>query len=115
MHYVGEVHNPNSPLRRVFDVIADGKLKWAKMDAVYDKIIIQDTQYNFVAGAANFRDELLKSLPNGRKQIDDYLKHIFAPLPTVCPRTWASATCPHACNLLPPSWAATTLAALPRL
>ena len=76
VHYVGEVHNPNSPLRRVFDVITDGKLKWAKMDAVYDKIIIRDTQYNFVAGAANFRDELLKSFPNGRKQIDDYLKHI---------------------------------------
>jgi all-trans-retinol 13,14-reductase len=78
VHYIGEVHNPNSPLRRVFDVITDGNLKWAKMDAVYDKIIIQDTQYNFVAGAANFRDELLKSFPNGRKQIDAYLKHIRA-------------------------------------
>jgi all-trans-retinol 13,14-reductase len=69
VHYIGEVHNPNSPLRRVFDVITDGKLKWAKMDAVYDKIIIQDTQYNFVAGAANFRDELLKSFPQ-RPQAD---------------------------------------------
>ena len=78
VHYIGEVHNPNSPLRRVFDVITDGKLEWAKMDAVYDKIIIQDTQYNFVAGAANFREELLKSFPQGRKQIDDYLKHIRA-------------------------------------
>jgi all-trans-retinol 13,14-reductase len=78
VHYIGEVHNPNSPLRRVFDVITDGKLEWAKMDAVYDKIIIQDTQYNFVAGAAHFRDELLKSFPNGRKQIDAYLKHIRA-------------------------------------
>ena len=78
VHYIGEVHNPNSPLRRVFDVITDGKLQWAKMDAVYDKIIIQDTQYNFVAGAGNFRDELLKSFPHGRKQIDDYLKHIRA-------------------------------------
>nr|WP_295785992.1 FAD-dependent oxidoreductase [Rhodoferax sp.] len=78
VHYIGEVHNPNSPLRRVFDVITDGNLKWAKMDDVYDKIIIQDKQYNFVAGAANFREELLKSFPNGRKQIDDYLKHIRA-------------------------------------
>jgi all-trans-retinol 13,14-reductase len=78
VHYVGEVHNPNSPLRRVFDVITDGKLEWAKMDAVYDKIIIQDAQYNFVAGAANFREELLKSFPNARKQIDAYLRHIRA-------------------------------------
>ncbi len=78
VHYIGEVHNPNSPLRRVFDVITNGNLKWAKMDDVYDKIIIADTQYNFVAGAANFRDDLLKSFPNGRKQIDAYLKHIRA-------------------------------------
>ena len=78
VHYIGEVHNPYSPLRRVFDVITDGHLQWARMDDVYDKIIIADTQYNFVAGAANFRDELLKSFPNGRKQIDAYLKHIRA-------------------------------------
>lgn len=78
LHYIGEVHNPNSPLRRVFDVITDGNLQWAKMDPVYDKIIIKDQQYNFVAGAAQFREELLKSFPNARQQIDDYLKHIRA-------------------------------------
>lgn len=78
VHYIGEVHKPDSALRRIFDVITDGNLKWAKMDDVYDKIIIKDTQYNFVAGANNFREELLKSFPNGRKQIDDYLKHIRA-------------------------------------
>jgi all-trans-retinol 13,14-reductase len=78
VHYVGEVHNPNSPLRRTFDFITDSQLEWAKMDAVYDKIIIKDEQYNFVAGATNFREELLKSFPNGRKQIDAYLHHIRA-------------------------------------
>jgi all-trans-retinol 13,14-reductase len=78
LHYIGEVHNPNSPLRRVFDVITDGNLQWAKMDPVYDKIIIKDQQYNFVAGAAHFREELLKSFPNARQQIDAYLKHIRA-------------------------------------
>lgn len=78
VHYIGEVHKPNSALRRVFDLITDGNLKWAKMDDVYDKIVIGDKQYNFVAGAANFRDELLKSFPNGRTQIDAYLQHIRA-------------------------------------
>ncbi|MBK7004347.1 MAG: FAD-dependent oxidoreductase [Burkholderiales bacterium] len=78
VHYIGEVHNPNSPLRRVFDVITDGNLQWAKMDAVYDKIIIQGTQYNFVAGAARFKEELLQSFPHGAKQIDAYLQHIRA-------------------------------------
>ncbi len=78
VHYVGEVHNPNSTLRRVFDVITDGNLQWAKMDAVYDKIIIQGEQFNFVAGAANFREELLRSFPTAGRQIDAYLHHIRA-------------------------------------
>ena len=78
VHYIGEVHNPNSPLRRVFDTITDGNLQWAKMDEVYDKIIIKDTTYNFVAGAVNFRDELLKSFPSAGGQIDAYLTHIRA-------------------------------------
>lgn len=78
VHYIGEVHNPNSPLRRVFDLVTDGHLQWAKMDAVYDKIIIRDQQYNFVAGAKRFKEELLRSFPNGGSQIDDYLRHIRA-------------------------------------
>lgn len=78
VHYIGEVHNPNSPLRRVFDTITDGQLQWAKMDDVYDKIIIKDRQYDFVAGAKNFKEELLKSFPGGSRQIDAYLKHIRA-------------------------------------
>ncbi len=78
VHYIGEVHKTNSTLRRVFDLITDSQLQWAKMDDNYDKIIIKDRQYNFVAGAANFRDELLKSFPNGKTQIDAYLSHIRA-------------------------------------
>lgn len=78
VHYIGEVHNPNSPLRRVFDLVTDSQLQWAKMDDVYDKIIIRDTQYNFVAGAKRFKEELLQSFPQAGKQIDDYLRHIRA-------------------------------------
>ncbi|MDX1453035.1 MAG: NAD(P)-binding protein, partial [Oleiphilaceae bacterium] len=36
VHYIGEVHKPWSMIRRVFDVISDGKLEWAPMDPLYD-------------------------------------------------------------------------------
>ena len=76
VHYIGDVHKPYSPLRLTFDAITNGQLQWAKMDDVYDKIIIQDQHYDFVAGTRNFREELLKSFPAGKKQIDDYITHI---------------------------------------
>ena len=76
VHYIGEVHRPDSPLRRVFDCITEGKLQWAKMDAVYDRILIAGDEYAFVAGARNFREELLRSFPKAGDEIDAYLHHI---------------------------------------
>ena len=50
VHYIGEVHKPWSAIRRIFDVISDGKLEWAPMDARYDRIVIGEQTYDYVAG-----------------------------------------------------------------
>jgi all-trans-retinol 13,14-reductase len=76
VHYIGDVHKPHSPIRRVFDTITDGKLQWAKMDAVYDRIVIKDTYYDYHAGVANFREGLLQHFPHAGDDIDTYLQHI---------------------------------------
>lgn len=76
VHYVGEVHHANSPVRLAFDAITDGQLQWARMDDVYDRIVVGDDNYNFVAGKRRFKEELLKSFPNARESLDAYLKHI---------------------------------------
>ncbi|MGB9374420.1 MAG: NAD(P)/FAD-dependent oxidoreductase [Jiangellales bacterium] len=78
VHYVGEVHNPASRLRRIFDAITDSQLQWARMDDTYDRVVIHDDSYDFVAGAAAFRDELARSFPHARAEIDEYLRHIRA-------------------------------------
>ena len=31
IHYIGEVHNPRSPVRKLFDLVSDGKLEWHKI------------------------------------------------------------------------------------
>jgi all-trans-retinol 13,14-reductase len=72
------VHKPGSHLRRVFDAITDGQLQWARMDDNYDRIIVNDARYDFVAGAGAFRDSLLSSFPRAGAEIDDYLHHIRA-------------------------------------
>ena len=76
VHYVGDVHNEASPMRRLFDTVTDGQLQWAKMDDVYDRVIVGEDSYDFVAGAANFRDSLLQSFPTAGAEIDEYLRLI---------------------------------------
>lgn len=73
VHYIGEVHKPHAPLRRIFDTISDGRLQWAPMDPVYDRIIIGGRRYDFVAGRDNFKAELKKHFPDEAEAIDRYV------------------------------------------
>lgn len=72
VHYIGEVHKPHAPLRRMFDVISDGKLEWAHMDPVYDRIIIGDKHYDFVEGRENFEADLKRWFPGEEEAIEQY-------------------------------------------
>jgi all-trans-retinol 13,14-reductase len=77
VHYVGEVHKPHSQLRRVFDVISDGKLQWAQMDEVYDRIIIGDQSYDFVRGVENFKNAIKQHFPEESEAIDRYVDLVY--------------------------------------
>lgn len=77
VHYIGEVHKPHAPLRRIFDVISDGKLEWAPMDACYDRIIIGEQHYDFVAGKDNLAAELKKHFPDEAEAIDEYFRLVL--------------------------------------
>ena len=77
VHYVGEVHKPWTTLRRIFDVITDGELKWAEMDPLYDQIFIVKNMYSFFAGREAFKDELKRSFPEESDAIDTYVEMIY--------------------------------------
>lgn len=78
VHYIGEVQRKNSLLRKVFDSITEKRLQWAEMPPVYDKILFPDAEYEFVAGARNFRERLCSYFPEEQKAIDAYLELIFS-------------------------------------
>src|SRR5271165_3845819 len=40
VHYIGQIQNPASPVRAVFDHLTDGQLQWQPMPDVYDRIVI---------------------------------------------------------------------------
>jgi all-trans-retinol 13,14-reductase len=78
IHYIGEVQRPNSVIKRLFDYITDGNLKWADMGDVYDKIIIGDESYDFVKGTQEFKDELGRKFPDEKEAIEAYVNTVFA-------------------------------------
>jgi all-trans-retinol 13,14-reductase len=76
VHYIGDVHKPHSPMRRVFDTITDGKLAWARMDEVYDSMLIAGQRYDYHSGVKAFREGLLQHFPKAGRDIDAYLAHV---------------------------------------
>jgi all-trans-retinol 13,14-reductase len=78
VHYIGEVQNPASPLRRIFDHLTGGQLEWNPMPEVYDRIRIGEHEYEFVAGLEHFRERLKSYFPGETAGIDRYLRAVQA-------------------------------------
>ena len=77
IHYIGEMQRPNSILKRLFDYVSDGKLKWADMGDVYDRIVIGENIYDFVKGTQNFIETLVSYFPAEQEAIEQYVKLVF--------------------------------------
>jgi all-trans-retinol 13,14-reductase len=78
LHYIGEVQDRQSMVRRAFDQITDGQLEWAAMPAVYDRFVIHDQTYEFVSGFERFRARLKEYFPQETAAIDRYLAAVQA-------------------------------------
>lgn len=73
VHYIGDVGSKTRS-RRMFDFLSDGKLKWAPMDAEYDRFYVGDKVFNAIAGKQEFRDNLVASFPIEEQAIDRYVE-----------------------------------------
>ena len=72
VHYIGEVGAPTRT-RKMFDFLSGGNLKWAPMDAEYDRFYIGDKVFNATAGKQQFRDNLVRQFPHEARAIDTYM------------------------------------------
>lgn len=77
VHYVGEVHRPNSVLRRLFDTITGGRLGWAPMSEIYDRVCIGDDVYELCAGTQKLKQQLNDYFPQEKAAIDRYFHLVF--------------------------------------
>jgi all-trans-retinol 13,14-reductase len=73
VHYIGDV-GAETRTKKMFDFLSDGKLKWAPMDAEYDRFYVGDKVFNAIAGRQEFRDNLVRQFPGEEQAIDAYMR-----------------------------------------
>ena len=78
LHYIGQVQDERSAVRRAFDHVTAGSVKWQPMPDVYDRILIEGRTFDFAAGLEPFRDGLLQSFPGETRAIDRYITAVKA-------------------------------------
>jgi all-trans-retinol 13,14-reductase len=72
VHYLGDM-GAKTTTRRLMDFLTADQVKWAPMDAHYDRFFIGDRVYDAVAGREAYRDNLLGHFPREARAIDGYL------------------------------------------
>ena len=78
LHYIGQVQDEKSPVRRAFDYVTGGAVQWAPMPQVYDRILIEGRRFDFAAGVERFRAGLLEAFPAEARAIDGYIAAVRA-------------------------------------
>ena len=58
IHYIGGVNHPKAMLATLFHYLTDGKLAWADMGEVYDRLFFGEEQFAFYKGKENFAAHL---------------------------------------------------------
>src|SRR5208337_752220 len=78
LHYIGQMQDERSAVRRAFDHVTAGSVQWQPMPDVYDRAIIEGRIFNFAAGLERFREGLLESFPGERRAIYRYIAAVKA-------------------------------------
>lgn len=76
VHYVGQMGEPEALMRKLFDYVTDGKLEWAPMGDVYDRMIVEGETYDFVRGRENLIARLISRFPEEEKGIRGYFARV---------------------------------------
>jgi all-trans-retinol 13,14-reductase len=73
VHYVGDLQDPALPLRAAFDHLTSGKLEWAPLPDVYDRVLMGGRTFDFPTGLERLRARLKDYFPSEARAIDGYL------------------------------------------
>jgi all-trans-retinol 13,14-reductase len=78
LHYIGQMQDERSNVRRAFDHMTGGEARWQAMPEIYDRIEIAGRRFDFSAGLERFRSDLKSWFPSEARAIDRYLAAVRA-------------------------------------
>jgi all-trans-retinol 13,14-reductase len=78
LHYIGQVQDEQSAVRRAFDHITNGAVRWSAMPDVYDRFVINGRTFDLVTGIERFREGMKQYFPREGKSIDKYIAAVRA-------------------------------------
>lgn len=78
LHYIGQMQDESSPVRRAFDHVTAGNVRWQAMPEVYDRLNFAGKCFDLYAGLEHLRDGLMQSFPGEARAIDDYIAAVLA-------------------------------------
>jgi all-trans-retinol 13,14-reductase len=73
LHYIGEVQDATSRVRRAFDHVTEGKVRWNAMPEVYDQIIAGGQKFDLTRGLEQYRETMMGYFPSEIRAIDKYI------------------------------------------
>jgi len=73
LHYIGQVQDATSSVRRAFDHVTEGKVRWNAMPEVYDRIIVDGQTFDLTRGLEQYREAMKRYFPSEVRAIDKYI------------------------------------------
>jgi all-trans-retinol 13,14-reductase len=73
LHYIGQVQDATSSVRRAFDHVTEGKVRWNAMPEVYDQIIAGGQKFDLTRGLEQYRERMKGYFPSEIRAIDKYI------------------------------------------
>jgi all-trans-retinol 13,14-reductase len=78
LHYIGQMQDERSAVRRAFDHITAGGVQWQSLPDIYDRFVIEGRTFEYPAGLERFREGLRQSFPGESTAIDRYIAAVQA-------------------------------------
>ncbi len=72
VHYIGQVGD-RGVMRAIFDDVTEGRLAWASLPDVYDRIVLGDREYDYVTGTKRFIQRMTDYFPRRGPAIQRYV------------------------------------------
>lgn len=77
VHYIGQV-GERGALRKPYDWLTEGRLKWAPLPDVYDRVYLGEQTYDYVSGTKRFISRMKEYFPGEEAAIERYVKLVKA-------------------------------------